>query len=89
VVGAEMIADAERAEQLDQRFHRMPLAGVFVVMRDLRHRRVRLRVLDLQPRHEHPAVAIDRKRERDRALRGDEREAGVVRDIVRVEEHAT
>jgi len=67
----------------------MPLTGVFVVMRDLRHRRVRLRVLDLEPRHEHPSAAIDRERERDRALRGDEGEAGVVRDVVRVEEHAT
>src|SRR5439155_16171875 len=41
---------------------------------------------ELQPRHEHAAAAVCRDRHRDRALGRDEGEAGVVEDVVAVEE---
>ena len=87
VVGAKATTDAERLEQLAQRFHRMSLAGVLVVVRDLGDGGVRLRVLELEPRHEHPAASVGRERERDRPLRRNEEEAGVVVDVLRVEQH--
>src|SRR3954452_4751370 len=65
----------------------MALARVLVVVRDLGHRGVRARMLELEPRHEHPAAAVGGERERDRTLGRDEVEAGVVVDVVRLEEH--
>jgi hypothetical protein len=85
-VGAETPAHAERVEQLRQRLHRVPVARVFVVVGDLLDRGVRLRVLQLEPRHEHPAASADCERERNRALGRDEEKAGVVVDVVRVEQ---
>ena len=61
LVGAEPAAHAERTEQLGQRLQRVPLARVLVVRGDLLHGRVRLRVLDLEPRHEHPAAPVARR----------------------------
>jgi hypothetical protein len=55
VVRANAVTNAEHAEQLDERLHGMPFARVLVVMRDFRDRGIRLRMLDLEPRHKHPA----------------------------------
>ena len=49
--------------------------------------RVRLCVLPLEPRDEHPAFAFGVQHEGDRTLGRRERKAGVVEDVVRVEEH--
>ena len=46
-----------------------------------------LRVLDLEPRDDECPLTVGAENERDRALRGREREAGVVEDVVGVEEH--
>jgi hypothetical protein len=88
LVGSERSVRAERVEQLEERDHRVPLARELVVVRDLGHRRVRLRVLQLEARHEHAAPSVGRERERHRPLGRDEREARVVRDAMRIEEHA-
>ncbi len=53
VVGAEPSANPESREELDERLHRMPLTGELIVVCDLGHRGVRLRVLELESRHEH------------------------------------
>ncbi len=45
-------------------------------------------MLDLESRHEHAAATVRREHESDRPLGRDEREAGVVRDVLLVEEHA-
>ena len=57
-------------------------------MRDLGHGGVRLRVLDLEARHEHAAPSVGGERERDRPFGRDEREPRVVRHVMRVEEDA-
>ena len=59
VVGAEPIVHAERAEQADESLQRSPFAGILVVVRHLGDGGVRLRMLDLEPRHEHPTATID------------------------------
>src|SRR5207248_10015225 len=64
----------------------MTLARVLVVVRDFLDRGVRLRMLELESRHEHPAASVRPEREGDRTLGGDEEEAGVVVDVVRVED---
>jgi hypothetical protein len=48
--------------------------------------RLRLRVLDLEPRDDEGARPVRAEQERDRPLGRREREAGVVEDVVRVEE---
>ena len=86
VVGGEPAAHAERVEQLLQQRHRMPLARELVVVGDLGNSGVRLRVLELEARYEHPAAAVCGEHERDRPLGRDECEARVVHDVMRVEE---
>ena len=51
--------------------------------------RLRLRVLDLEARDDQRPCPIGSEDERDRPLGRDEREACVVEDVVRVEEHDT
>src|SRR5436305_1129007 len=63
VVGAERAADPERVEQLAQALHRMPLARILVVVRDLGDGGVCARMLELEARHEHAAAAAGRQRE--------------------------
>jgi hypothetical protein len=86
-VGTEWLAHGERVEQVAERLHRVTLARVLVVVGDLLHRAVRLRVLDLEARDEHPAVPVLREHEGNRTLGRDELEARVVEDVVRVEQH--
>src|SRR5436305_10418731 len=57
-------------------------------MRNLGDCGIRLRVLDLEPGHEHPAASVDGEHERDRPLRGNEGEARVIGDVLLVEENA-
>ena len=64
----------------------MRLRRVLGVIRDVVDARVRLRVLTLESGHQHAAFAVRTQYESDRALGGREREAGVVEDVVRVEE---
>ena len=45
------------------------------------------RMLHLEARHEHRPLTLDRDGERDRPLGGNECEAGVVEDVVRIEEN--
>ena len=50
-------------------------------------RRLRLGMLDLEPRHDQRSGPVRAQNERDGALRRHEGEPGVVEDVVRVEEH--
>jgi hypothetical protein len=61
--------------------------GVLEIVLDAVERRFRLRVLDLQPRDDESPRPVGSEDERDRPLGGHEREADVVEDVVRVEEH--
>src|SRR2546421_472971 len=63
----------------------MPLRGVLGVVGDVLNVRIRLRMLALETRHEHSALARGANDERRRSLGRDEGEAGVVQDIGVVE----
>ena len=87
LVGAERVGDLHLGQQAPQRFHRVCLRRVLRIVGDMVDACVRLRVLALEARDEHPALALGVEHEGDRSLGGREREAGVVEDVVRVEEH--
>src|SRR5262245_11200567 len=68
--------------------HRMTLARVLVVVRDLRYRRIRPSMLELESRHEHAATPVCAECKCDRTLGRCERESGVVQDVMHVEQSA-
>ena len=86
LVGSERVLHAHLGQQAAQRFHWMRLRRVLRVIRDVVDARIRLRVFAFKAGHQHAALALGTQDERDRALGGREREAGVVEDVVRVEE---
>ena len=65
----------------------MRLRRILGIVGDVLDKRIRLRVLALESRHEHPALAVGVQRERHRPLGRDEREADVVQDVGRIEKH--
>src|SRR5262245_49158220 len=67
----------------------MRFAWILRIVRDMLDECVRLCVLALQPRYEHPAFTVSIERERHRSLRRDECEADVVENVRRVEQHDT
>ena len=87
MIGAETSRDAERLDEFAQLLHWVPVARVFVVVRDLLHCGVGLRVLELEPWHEHAAASVSGDCKRDRAFGRNEEEAREVVDVLRVEEH--
>jgi len=58
LVGAERTTNAHVVEQCAQRFHRMRFRRVLGIVGDVAYERIRLRVLALQPRHEHSSFAV-------------------------------
>src|SRR3954447_19567686 len=64
----------------------MRLSRILRIVRDLLHERICLRVLALEPRHQHPAFAVGVEREGHGALGWDKREADVIQHIGGVEE---
>ena len=87
LVGADLAGNAHGGERIGQRMLRSRIARVLVVMGDALDAGRAARVLHLQAWHEHRPLALGRDRERDRPLGGNEREPGVVEDVVRIEEH--
>ena len=79
-------SDTHLGEQGAQGFHRVSLRWVLRVVGYVVDAGVRLCVLALEPGDEHPAPAFGVQDEGDRPLGRRERKAGVVEDVVRVEE---
>jgi hypothetical protein len=86
LIGADGSREIELGERPLEGCLRPRLAGVFEVVLDSVERGLRLRMLELEPRDDERPRAVGAEDERDRPLRRYEREAGVVEDVVRVEE---
>ena len=86
LVGADRPPQAELGERRRENGLGTWIAGVLEVVVDSIERRARLGVLDLEPGNDERPGAVGREDERDRPFGRDEREAGVVEDVVRVEE---
>ena len=87
LVGADRPCDAEVGERLRENRLRPRVARVLEVVLHAVERRLGLGVLDLEPRNDEGARAVRGEDEGDRPLGRDEREARVVEDVVRIEEH--
>ena len=87
LVGADLAADPHRGEEVGERGLGAGIARILVVVSDALDAGRAAGMLHLEPRDEHRRFALGRDGERDRALGGDEGEAGVVEDVVRIEEH--
>ena len=80
--GEPSVGERSREHVLGRR-----VARVLEVVLDPVDRRPGLGVLDLEPGNHERSRSVRAEDERDRPLGRDEREAGVVEDVVRVEEH--
>ena len=87
LVGADRPCDAEVGQRLREQSFRPRVAWVLEVMLHAVERRLGLGVLDLEPWNDEGARAVRGEDEGDRPLGRDEREARVVEDVVRIEEH--
>jgi hypothetical protein len=87
LVRPDAVAQPERGDGGGDRLFRARVARVLEVVLDAVEHRLRLGVLDLEPRHDERALPVRAEHERDRPFSRDERKAGVVQDVVRVEEH--
>ena len=87
LVGADPVAEAERLDRRGDRLLGTGIARVLEVVLDAVEDRLRLGVLDLEARHDERPLPVRAQDEGDRPLGGHEREARVVEDVVRVEEH--
>ena len=91
--GVAVLIRADRAgepgvgERSRERVLGRRVARVLEVVLDPVDRRPRLGVLHLEPGHHECSQSVGADDERDRSLGRREREAGVVEDVVRVEEH--
>ena len=87
LVGADRPRDAEVGKHPCEHGLGTRVARVLEVVIDAIERRARLGMLELEPRDDECTRAVPAEDERDRPLGRDEREPGVVEDVVRVEEH--
>ena len=87
LIGADRPGEAELGEGSGEDVLCARVARVLEVVIDAIERRARLGMLELEPRDDECTRAVPAEDERDRPLGRDEREPGVVEDVVRVEEH--
>ena len=87
LIGPDRAGQPHVRERSREHVFRARVARVLEVVLDAVEGRLRLRVLDLEARDDQRPRSIRSEDERDRPLGRHEREARVVEDVVRVEEH--